>query len=355
MTKPTTWLCAQRRLRSAWASSQSDQFSLCAYWVAKDPSFLHADSENSDQTGRMLRLIWVFAGRTLILRVLSRSGSIFTILQLLSLPRVNTLLVNGSCTCEQDLQLTFASPHVNRTIAQGNAIKAEVHTSISTYHGIPRQALSYARPYYISCHTYPGRIIHHAMPARQYHIPCHISLGHTICHAMHGRPYHTICQTSPAHTIYHAMPTRPYHIPCNTSPGHTIYIVMPYRPYHIPCHNPRDNNIYFATPSQANTYTMRYPPGHTIYHAIPPDHAIYHVMPARLYHIPSPPDHTVYMSSHQATPYTIPYLATQYHITMPYRPGHTIMIIYYILPCPLGNTIYHAMPGRPYHILCHAR
>ena len=52
MTKPTKWLCAKRRLRSALA------------WVAKDPSFLHADSEDSDQTGRMSRLIWVFAGRT---------------------------------------------------------------------------------------------------------------------------------------------------------------------------------------------------------------------------------------------------------------------------------------------------
>ena len=31
--------------------------SLCAQWVAKDPSFLHADSEDSDQTGRMPRLI----------------------------------------------------------------------------------------------------------------------------------------------------------------------------------------------------------------------------------------------------------------------------------------------------------
>ena len=39
-------------------------FWLCAQWVAKDPSFLHADSEDSDQTGRMPRLIWVFAGRT---------------------------------------------------------------------------------------------------------------------------------------------------------------------------------------------------------------------------------------------------------------------------------------------------
>ena len=44
MTKPTKWLCAQRRLRSAWASAQSDQSSLCAQLVAKDPSFLHADS-----------------------------------------------------------------------------------------------------------------------------------------------------------------------------------------------------------------------------------------------------------------------------------------------------------------------
>ena len=64
MTKPTKWLCAQRRLRSAWASAQSDQSSLCTQWVAKDPSFLHADSKDSDQTGRMPRLIWVFAGRT---------------------------------------------------------------------------------------------------------------------------------------------------------------------------------------------------------------------------------------------------------------------------------------------------
>ena len=35
---PTEWLCAQRRLRSAWASAQSDQSSLCAQWVAKSLS-----------------------------------------------------------------------------------------------------------------------------------------------------------------------------------------------------------------------------------------------------------------------------------------------------------------------------
>ena len=44
--------------------------SRCAHWVAKDPSFLHADSEDSDQTGRMPRLIQVFARRTLTLLVL---------------------------------------------------------------------------------------------------------------------------------------------------------------------------------------------------------------------------------------------------------------------------------------------
>ena len=30
---------------------------LCAQWVANDPSFLHADGEDSDQPGRMPRLI----------------------------------------------------------------------------------------------------------------------------------------------------------------------------------------------------------------------------------------------------------------------------------------------------------
>ena len=40
MTKPTMWLCAQRRLRSAWASAQSDQSLRCPHeesWVPKLP------------------------------------------------------------------------------------------------------------------------------------------------------------------------------------------------------------------------------------------------------------------------------------------------------------------------------
>ena len=49
--KTNNMTCAQRRLRSAWASTQSDQPSLGAQWVSKDPRFLHADNEDSDQTG----------------------------------------------------------------------------------------------------------------------------------------------------------------------------------------------------------------------------------------------------------------------------------------------------------------
>ena len=55
MTKPTKWLGAHRRLRSAWALAQSNQSSLCTQWVAKDPSLLHVDSEDGG--------CWVFTGR----------------------------------------------------------------------------------------------------------------------------------------------------------------------------------------------------------------------------------------------------------------------------------------------------
>ena len=39
------------------AFTQSDQSLLCAQWVVKDPSFLHADSEDLHWTGQMPRLI----------------------------------------------------------------------------------------------------------------------------------------------------------------------------------------------------------------------------------------------------------------------------------------------------------
>ena len=49
-------------IRPVWLES-----SLSAQWVARDPGFLHADSDDSDQTGQMPRLVCVFAGRTAIL------------------------------------------------------------------------------------------------------------------------------------------------------------------------------------------------------------------------------------------------------------------------------------------------
>ena len=41
-------MCTQPRLRSALAFAQSDLPLLCAQWEAKDPRFLHADSEYMD-------------------------------------------------------------------------------------------------------------------------------------------------------------------------------------------------------------------------------------------------------------------------------------------------------------------
>ena len=64
MTKPTKWpLCPAKTqislgIRPVWSES-----SQCTQWVAEDPVFLHADSKDSDQTGRMHRLICVFAWR----------------------------------------------------------------------------------------------------------------------------------------------------------------------------------------------------------------------------------------------------------------------------------------------------
>ena len=52
MTNPTKWMCTQRQIslgiRPVWSET-----SLFAQWVAKDPSYRHADSKDSDQIGRM--------------------------------------------------------------------------------------------------------------------------------------------------------------------------------------------------------------------------------------------------------------------------------------------------------------
>ena len=57
MTKPTKWLCAQGRLRSAWASTQSDQSlsSLSAWRNSGSLATNSVHNEDSYQTGRMPR------------------------------------------------------------------------------------------------------------------------------------------------------------------------------------------------------------------------------------------------------------------------------------------------------------
>ena len=70
MTKPTKLLCTRRRLGSAWASASAVRMKKA--WVLNYPL---STSKDSDQTGRMPRLIWVFAGCIVILLVLSRGGS----------------------------------------------------------------------------------------------------------------------------------------------------------------------------------------------------------------------------------------------------------------------------------------
>ena len=80
MTKPTTWLVRPAKsqismgIRPVWSEP-----SLYALWIAKDPGFLYADSEDSDQTGRMPRLLRVFSGHTghFVVFVMQWFGSIF--------------------------------------------------------------------------------------------------------------------------------------------------------------------------------------------------------------------------------------------------------------------------------------
>ena len=57
-------MCSQRSLRSAWASALSGQCSLSAWRKVGSFATQWVHSEDSNQTGWMPRLIWVFAGRT---------------------------------------------------------------------------------------------------------------------------------------------------------------------------------------------------------------------------------------------------------------------------------------------------
>ena len=87
MTKPTKWHVRPAKtqitlgIRPVWSES-----SLSAWRKLGSLAIHCAHSEDTDQTRRISRLIWVFAGRTVILLVLSWGGPIHVI-------RVNELAV----------------------------------------------------------------------------------------------------------------------------------------------------------------------------------------------------------------------------------------------------------------------
>ena len=116
-------MCAQRRLVSAWTSAQSDQSSLCAQWVAKDPSFLHADSEDSDQTGWMPRLIWVFAGHT-SLRETMHEEFVFCVCVCCIMSNTPSVPTSGSAT-------VVINPH----LPSGPVHPYQLDKSISNFRG----------------------------------------------------------------------------------------------------------------------------------------------------------------------------------------------------------------------------
>ena len=76
LAKPTKWHVRSAKtqisqgIHPVWSES-----SLCAQWVAKDPSFLHADSEDLIRLGRIPGWSESLLGAHAILLVLSRGGS----------------------------------------------------------------------------------------------------------------------------------------------------------------------------------------------------------------------------------------------------------------------------------------
>ena len=104
MTKSTKWVCAQRRFRSDWAWSES---SLTAWRNLEPLATLWAHSEDSDQAGRMPRLIWVFAGRTVTLLVLSCRDSLDTDLICFQLRAASKIFRIKLCLVESNINATI--------------------------------------------------------------------------------------------------------------------------------------------------------------------------------------------------------------------------------------------------------
>ena len=72
-------MCAKRRLKSVWSADQSIR---CPHTVTLHHYLSkNAPGENSDQTARVRRLIWILSGRTCPKDVFWRRGRFVTLLQ----------------------------------------------------------------------------------------------------------------------------------------------------------------------------------------------------------------------------------------------------------------------------------
>ena len=95
VTKPTKWHVRPAKTQiSLGIRPVSPESSLSAWRKRRSLATHWAHSEDSDQTGRMPGLIWVFFGRTLILLVLSWGGSNYLVCFLLSHKLDAHLVVN---------------------------------------------------------------------------------------------------------------------------------------------------------------------------------------------------------------------------------------------------------------------
>ena len=88
-------------IRPVWSESSLSAWrklgSLATHW---------AHSKDSDQTGRLPRLIWVFAGRTVILLVLSWGGSIIYEKMGKSMIQILTSILDPICIIRSELLCT---------------------------------------------------------------------------------------------------------------------------------------------------------------------------------------------------------------------------------------------------------
>ena len=117
MTKPTKWVRPAKTqislgIRPVWSESSLSAWrklgSLATHW---------AHSKDSDQTGWMPRLIWVFAGCTVTLLVLSCCGSNYTNITLWQQPFWTT-------KCMKNLVLTHLSHDMTKWVCAQQRLRS---------------------------------------------------------------------------------------------------------------------------------------------------------------------------------------------------------------------------------------